>query len=81
MRIFQLQHEGTVIEREWALKVYITSYYKDLFRTPKKISFSLDESRVEDIVQVSQEGVCPPVFHPVADEWGWMKAGREQMEK
>jgi hypothetical protein len=37
------------------LKEYITSYYKDLFGPPKLSSFSLDESRVEDIEQVSQE--------------------------
>jgi hypothetical protein len=43
-----------LIEGEQALKGYITSYYKDLFRPPKRNSFSLDESRVEDIVQVSQ---------------------------
>jgi hypothetical protein len=54
-RIFQLQHEDTVIEGELALKEYITSYYKDLFGPPKRSSFTLDESRVEDIVQVSQE--------------------------
>jgi hypothetical protein len=54
-RIFQLQHEDTLIEGKQALKEYITSYYKDLFRPPKRSSFSLDESRVEDIVQVSQE--------------------------
>jgi hypothetical protein len=54
-RIFQLQHEDTVIEGEQALKEYITSYYKDLFRPPQSSSFSLDESRVEDIVQVPHE--------------------------
>jgi hypothetical protein len=52
-RIFQLQHEDTMIEGEQVLNEYITSYYKDLFRPPKQSSFSLDESRVEDIVQVS----------------------------
>jgi hypothetical protein len=54
-RIFQLQHEDTLIEGEQALKEYITSYYRDLFGPPKQCSFSLDESRVDDIVQVSQE--------------------------
>jgi hypothetical protein len=54
-RIFQLQHKDTVIEGDQALKEYITFYYKDLFRPPKRSSFSLDESRVENIVQVSQE--------------------------
>jgi hypothetical protein len=47
---FQLQHEDKVIEGEQALKEYITSYYKDLFGPPKSSPFSLDESRVEDIV-------------------------------
>jgi hypothetical protein len=55
-RIFELQHEDTLIEGEQALKEYITSYYRDLFGPPKQCSFSLDESRVDDIVQVSQEG-------------------------
>jgi hypothetical protein len=54
-RIFQLQHEDTFIEGEQALKEYITSYNRDLFGPPKQCSFSLDESRVDDIVQVSQE--------------------------
>jgi hypothetical protein len=55
IRIFQLQHEDTLIEGEQALKEYTTYYYKDLFGPPKRSSFSLNESRVEDIVQVSQE--------------------------
>jgi hypothetical protein len=54
-RIFQLQHEDKVIEGDNALKEYITSYYKDLFGQSKPSSFSLDKSRVGDIVQASQE--------------------------
>jgi hypothetical protein len=54
-RIFQLQHEDKIIEGDQALKDYITSYYKDLLGPPKKSSFSLDETRVDDIVQVSKE--------------------------
>jgi hypothetical protein len=54
-RIFQLQHEDTVIEGDDALKKYITTYYKDLFGPPKPSSFSLDGSRTDDIVQVFQE--------------------------
>jgi hypothetical protein len=54
-RIFQLQHEDKVIEGDNALKEYIASYYKDLFGKPKPSSFTLDESRVDDIVHVSQE--------------------------
>jgi hypothetical protein len=54
-RIFQLQHEDTIIKGDHALKEYITSYYKDLFGPPNPTSFSLDEGRVDDIEQVSQE--------------------------
>jgi hypothetical protein len=54
-RIFQLQDEDKVIEGDIALKKHITSYYKELFGLLKPNSFSLDESRVDDIVQVSQE--------------------------
>jgi hypothetical protein len=54
-RIFQLQHEDKIIEGDQASKEYIMSYYKDLFGPPKNTSFSLDEPRVDDIVQVSQE--------------------------
>jgi hypothetical protein len=38
-----------------ALKEYITKYYKDLFSAPVGNSFSLDESRVDDITQVSED--------------------------
>jgi hypothetical protein len=54
-RFFQLQHEDTIIEGDQALKEYITLYYKDLFGPPNPTSFSLDEGRVDDIEQVSQE--------------------------
>jgi hypothetical protein len=54
-RIFQLQYENRVIERDIELKKHITSYYKELFGPLKPRSFSLDETRVDDIVQVSQE--------------------------
>jgi hypothetical protein len=54
-RIFQLQHEDKIIEGDIALKKHITSYYKELFGPQIPSSFSLDESRVDDIVQVSQE--------------------------
>jgi hypothetical protein len=56
-RIFQLQHEDRKIEGDQALKEYITSYYKDLFGPPKPSSLSLDETRVEDIEQVSHEEI------------------------
>jgi hypothetical protein len=50
-----LRHEDTVIEGDNALEEYITLYYKNVFGQLKPSSFSLDESRVDDIVQVSQE--------------------------
>jgi hypothetical protein len=37
------------------LKSYITNYYKNLFGAPEEGNFSLDETRTEDIPQVSTE--------------------------
>jgi hypothetical protein len=37
------------------LKSYITNYYKGLFGPPEEGSFSLDEFKIADIPQVSQE--------------------------
>jgi hypothetical protein len=37
------------------LKSYITNYYKNLFGAPKEGNFSLDETRTDDIPQVSNE--------------------------
>jgi hypothetical protein len=54
-QIFQLQHVDMVIEGYHELKKYITSYYKDFFGQPTPNLFSLDESRVDDIMQVSVE--------------------------
>jgi hypothetical protein len=52
-RIFQLQHEGEIIEGEGTLKKHITRYYKDLFGPSEESTISLDESRTYDIAQVS----------------------------
>jgi hypothetical protein len=49
-----VQDEGT-IEGDEQLKSYITSYYKDLFGEPVECNISMDESRIDDIPQVSQE--------------------------
>jgi hypothetical protein len=54
-RIFQLQHEDMMIERDQALKEYITTYYKNLFGPSTPSSFSLDEARVDDIEKMSHE--------------------------
>jgi hypothetical protein len=55
IRIFQLQHDETTIEGEDALNAYVTNYYKDVFAAPSESSCSLDETRVQDIIQVSEE--------------------------
>jgi hypothetical protein len=48
-----VQDEGT-IEGHEQLKSYITSYYKGLFGAPEEGNFSFDETRIDDIPQVSQ---------------------------
>ena len=54
-RIFSLiQDEGT-IEGHEQLKSYITNYYKGLFGAPEEGNFTLDETRTDDIAQVSVE--------------------------
>ena len=52
-RIFQLeQDEGTILGQD-NLKTYITDYYKQLFGPPEDNCVSLDESRTEDVPQLS----------------------------
>ena len=52
-RIFQLeQDEGTILGQE-NLKLYITEYYKQLFGPPEDNCVSLDESRIEDVPQLT----------------------------
>jgi hypothetical protein len=53
--IYQLQDNNKIIEGDTTLKKYITSYYKGLFSPPQDNNFRLDESRKEDIPQVSNE--------------------------
>jgi mannosylglycoprotein endo-beta-mannosidase len=49
-----VQDEG-LIEGHEQLKPYITNYYKGLFGPPGESSFSLDETRTDDIPQMSME--------------------------
>jgi hypothetical protein len=44
-----------LIEGHEQLKTYITNYYKGLFGWPEESSFSLDETQIADIPQVSLE--------------------------
>ena len=48
-RIYQLEQE----EGDENLKTYITNYYKGLFGSPESNHFTLDETHIEDISQVS----------------------------
>lgn len=54
-RIFQLEQEEGVIKGDVQLRKYITKYYKNLFGPPEENNFSMRESRIEDIPQVSNE--------------------------
>jgi hypothetical protein len=49
-----VQDEGT-IEGHENLKSYITNYYKSLFGSPDEGNFGMDETRTDDIPQVSVE--------------------------
>ena len=52
-RIFQLeQEEGTIVGQD-NLIFYITEYYKKLFGPPEDSCVSLDESRIEDVPQLT----------------------------
>jgi hypothetical protein len=54
-RIFQLeQDEGTIVGQN-NLKTYISEYYKNLFGAPTQNNFSMIESAIEDIPQLSDE--------------------------
>ena len=53
--IFRLEQEDGITVGDTNLKNYITNYYKNLFGQPEANNFSLVESRIEDIPQVSAE--------------------------
>jgi hypothetical protein len=53
-RIFQLEEEGRIIKGDEELKKYITYYYHGLFGPSKTSLLILDESRRDNISQVSQ---------------------------
>ena len=53
--IHSLQQDEGLIEGQDQLKSYITKYYKGLFGAPEEGNLSLDESRTDDIAQVSDE--------------------------
>jgi hypothetical protein len=53
--IHALNQDEGMIEGQEQLKTYITSYYKGLFGAPAEDILSMDETRMEDIPQVSNE--------------------------
>jgi hypothetical protein len=54
-RIQSLVQDEGLIEGHEQLKSYITNYYKGLFGPPNESSFSLDESQIADIPQLSRK--------------------------
>jgi hypothetical protein len=53
--IHSLVQDGGLIEGQEQLKSYTTSYYKGLFGALEESYVSMDESRIDDIPQVSLE--------------------------
>ena len=54
-KIFQLeQEEGTIVGQS-NLKTYISEYYKKLFGAPDRNNFTMIETEVSDITQLSVE--------------------------
>ena len=65
--IHSLHQEEGMIEGQDELKRYITKYYKGFFGAPEEGNFSLDETRIDDISQVSNEEndfLTAPLMHP-----------------
>jgi hypothetical protein len=54
-RIFQLEDGDRIIKEDEPLKSYISDYYSQLFGPPYSGQFSLDESRRDDILQITPE--------------------------
>jgi hypothetical protein len=54
-RIYQLQDGNKTITGDKELKKYITSYYRSFFDPPQENNFRLDETRKDDIPQVTDE--------------------------
>ena len=53
--IYSLHQDEGLIEGHDNLKAYIMKYYKNLFGQPEDDNFSLDESRMDDGAQVSDQ--------------------------
>jgi hypothetical protein len=53
-RIFEVHNGDQIIEGDAHLKQHTTHYYKNLFGPSENNNFVLDESRIDDIPQVSE---------------------------
>ena len=54
-RIYKLQDGDHIISSDADLKKHITTYYKNLFGSPSESTIRMDDSRVDDIPQVSPD--------------------------
>jgi mannosylglycoprotein endo-beta-mannosidase len=54
-KIFQLEQEEGIIVGQDNLKTYISEYYKNLFGEPTLNNFTMIESEIDDIPQLSEE--------------------------
>jgi len=53
--IYKLENDQGVVIGDAQLKSYITQFYKDLFGPPDASDITLEEDRIQDIPQVTQE--------------------------
>ena len=53
--IYKLENDQGVVIGDAQLKSYITKFYKDLFGPPDASDITLEEDRIQDIPQVTQE--------------------------
>jgi len=53
-RIFQLEQEEGIIICDACLKMFITKYYTNLFSSPEPSFVTMDETRIDDIPQVTK---------------------------
>jgi len=53
--IYKLENDQGIVIGDAQLKSYITQFYKDLFGPPDVSEITLEEDRIQDIPQVTQE--------------------------
>ena len=53
--IYKLENDQGIVIGDDQLKSHITQFYKNLFGSPNASEFTLEEDRIQDIPQVTQE--------------------------